>query len=88
MAKRTEQIEHVNKDLEEKMLLLEENINFQQQVINSAYSSLITLNQQGLVSMINVRAMEYLGWKVMLLENVFRICPLPVSSRKRRLRLR
>lgn len=61
VAKRTEQIEHVNKDLEEKMLLLEENINFQQQVINSAYSSLITLNQQGLVSMINVRAMEYLG---------------------------
>ncbi|MFJ7994784.1 transporter substrate-binding domain-containing protein [Peribacillus frigoritolerans] len=61
VAKRTEQIEHVNKDLEEKMLLLEENINFQQQVLNSAYSSLITLNQQGLVSMINVRAMEYLG---------------------------
>ncbi|MES9736990.1 transporter substrate-binding domain-containing protein [Peribacillus frigoritolerans] len=61
VAKRTEQIEHVNKDLEEKMLLLEENINFQQQVLNSTYSSLITLNQQGLVSMINVRAMEYLG---------------------------
>lgn len=61
VAKRTEQIEHVNKDLEEKMLLLEENINFQQQVINSGYSSLITLNQKGLVSMINVRAMEYLG---------------------------
>ncbi|MGM0888538.1 MAG: transporter substrate-binding domain-containing protein [Bacillota bacterium] len=61
VTKRTEQIEHVNKDLEEKMLLLEENINFQQQVLNSAYSSLITLNQQGLVSMINVRAMEYLG---------------------------
>ncbi|MFJ7512633.1 transporter substrate-binding domain-containing protein [Peribacillus simplex] len=60
VAKRTEQIEHVNKDLEEKMLLLEENIHFQQQVLNSAYSSLITLNQQGLVSMINVRAMEYL----------------------------
>ncbi|MBT2667598.1 transporter substrate-binding domain-containing protein [Bacillus sp. ISL-4] len=60
VAKRTEQIEHVNKDLEEKMLLLEENIHFQQQVLNSAYSSLITLNQQGLVSMINVRAMDYL----------------------------
>ncbi|WP_185151470.1 transporter substrate-binding domain-containing protein [Peribacillus simplex] len=60
VAKRTEQIEHVNKDLEEKMLLLEENIHFQQQVLNSAYSSLITLNQHGLVSMINVRAMDYL----------------------------
>ncbi|MGE7903237.1 transporter substrate-binding domain-containing protein [Peribacillus sp. NPDC094092] len=60
VAKRTEQIGHVNKDLEEKMLLLEENIHFQQQVLNSAYSSLITLNQQGLVSMINVRAMDYL----------------------------
>ncbi|MEY8189805.1 transporter substrate-binding domain-containing protein [Peribacillus simplex] len=78
VAKRTEQIEHVNKDLEEKMLLLEENIHFQQQVLNSDYSSLITLNQQGLVSMINVRAMDYLELDGNVVRKPFQ--DLPISS--------
>ncbi|MFF2857658.1 transporter substrate-binding domain-containing protein [Peribacillus sp. NPDC058002] len=78
VAKRTEQIEHVNKDLEEKMLLLEENIHFQQQVLNSAYSSLITLNQQGLVSMINVRAMDYLELDGNVVRKPFQ--DLPITS--------
>ena len=78
VAKRTEQIEHVNKDLEEKMMLLEENIHFQQQVLNSAYSSLITLNQQGLVSMINVRAMDYLELHGNVVRKRFQ--DLPITS--------
>ncbi|WP_349729356.1 transporter substrate-binding domain-containing protein [Peribacillus frigoritolerans] len=78
VAKRTEQIEHVNKDLEEKMLLLEENIHFQQQVLNSDYSSLITLNQQGLVSMINVRAIDYLELDGNVVRKPFQ--DLPITS--------
>ncbi|MCO0600026.1 transporter substrate-binding domain-containing protein [Peribacillus butanolivorans] len=76
VAKRTEEIRHVNKDLEEKMLLLEENIHFQQQLLNSAYSSLITLNHQGLVSMINVRAMEYLELGGNIVKKPFQDLPI------------
>ncbi|QYY44639.1 transporter substrate-binding domain-containing protein [Aneurinibacillus thermoaerophilus] len=61
VSKRTKQIERINKDLEEKMVLLKENLYFQKQLLNSAYSSFITLHQAGTVSMINRRAMEYLG---------------------------
>ncbi|WP_285768474.1 transporter substrate-binding domain-containing protein [Peribacillus sp. SI8-4] len=76
VAKRTKQIERVNKDLEEKMLLQEENIHFQQQLLNSAYSSLITLNHQGLVSMINVKASEYLKLDRTIVNRPFQDLPI------------
>jgi polar amino acid transport system substrate-binding protein len=59
VAKRTRQIEQINQKLEEKMTLLEENVFFQQQLLDSAYSCYIMLNRQGNVQMLNGRAKAF-----------------------------
>lgn len=59
VAKRTRQIEQINQKLEEKMALLEENVFFQQQLLDSAYSCYIMLNRQGQIQMLNGRAKQF-----------------------------
>ncbi|WP_026574212.1 transporter substrate-binding domain-containing protein [Bacillus sp. UNC438CL73TsuS30] len=60
VASRTSQIERINKKLEEKMILLQENNNFQQQLLNSTLSSFVTLDNRAHISMINRKAIDYL----------------------------
>lgn len=61
VGKRTNEIAMINEQLEEKMNLLEDNIFFQQQLLDSAYSFYITLNQRGEVQMLNRRAERFLS---------------------------
>ncbi|WP_019123294.1 transporter substrate-binding domain-containing protein [Brevibacillus massiliensis] len=61
VAKRTAEIAAINKKLEDKMGLLEENVFFQQQLLDSTYSCFITLNESAAISMMNQRAIDYLG---------------------------
>ncbi|MFM1651316.1 transporter substrate-binding domain-containing protein [Brevibacillus sp. B_LB10_24] len=63
VAKRTAEIAAMNKKLEDKMGLLEENVFFQQQLLDSTYSCFITLNESAAISMMNQRAIDYLGLK-------------------------
>ncbi|MFD0826311.1 transporter substrate-binding domain-containing protein [Neobacillus sp. M.A.Huq-85] len=63
VARRTNQIERINKELEEKMNLLQENNYFQQQLLDSTLSSFVTLDNRAHVSMINRKAVDYLMLK-------------------------
>lgn len=61
VQRRTVQVNVMNQQLQEKMGLLEENVQFQQQLLDSTYSSYVTLLQDGRVSLVNRRAISYLG---------------------------
>ena len=63
VRKRTLQIDEMNKSLKEKMLLLEENVQTQQQLLDSAYSCYVTLNKYSHISLMNRLAIDYLGLK-------------------------
>ncbi|SHE34939.1 polar amino acid transport system substrate-binding protein [Seinonella peptonophila] len=60
VERRTQEIATINRKLEEKMGLLEDNLLFQQQLLDSAYSCLITLDRSGAISMFNHRAQSML----------------------------
>ena len=64
VSKRTYQIYLINKQLEEKMDHLQENLQFQKQLVESTYTSLATLDKQGNISMMNQKAITNLGLKV------------------------
>lgn len=76
VGRRTRQIERINKELKEKMVLLEDNVHFQQQLLNSAYSFFITLDPSGNISMMNQRAMEYLRLEKEIIGTPFVQTPL------------
>lgn len=61
VQRRTVQINTINRQLEEKMVMLEENVQFQQQLLNSTYSFYVTLTRDGRVSLINRKAVDFLG---------------------------
>lgn len=60
VARRTNEITAINNQLAEKMEQLEDNLHFQQQLLDSTYGCLITLDQSGKISMINRNAANYL----------------------------
>ncbi|MED0705416.1 transporter substrate-binding domain-containing protein [Aneurinibacillus aneurinilyticus] len=76
VGRRTKQIERINKELEKKMVLLEGNVHFQQQLLNSAYSSFITMGPSGNISMMNDRAVEYLHLEKAIIGTSFVQTPL------------
>jgi len=61
VRKRTLQIDEMNKSLQEKMMLLEQNVQTQQQLLDSAYSCYVTLDKNGRISLMNRLAVDYLG---------------------------
>ncbi|WP_301170159.1 transporter substrate-binding domain-containing protein [Brevibacillus nitrificans] len=63
VKRRTAQIHTINRQLEEKMTLLEENVQFQQQLLNSTYSFYVTLNQSGKIFLMNSKAVHFLQVK-------------------------
>ncbi|MED1795471.1 transporter substrate-binding domain-containing protein [Brevibacillus nitrificans] len=63
VKRRTAQIHTINRQLEEKMALLEENVQFQQQLLNSTYSFYVTLNQSGKIFLMNSKAVHFLQVK-------------------------
>ncbi|MDR7315850.1 ATP-binding protein [Brevibacillus nitrificans] len=63
VKRRTAQIHTINRQLEEKMTLLEENVQFQQQLLNSTYSFYVTLNQSGNIFLMNSKAVNFLQVK-------------------------
>lgn len=60
VQRRTFQIHAINRELEEKMALLEENLQFQQQLLNSTYSFYVTLTQHGRIFLMNRKAVDFL----------------------------
>jgi polar amino acid transport system substrate-binding protein len=60
VGKRTVEIEKINEQLQEKMLMLQENLSFQQQLLDSAYSCFVTLDQNGKIAMYNQKAQDIL----------------------------
>ncbi|MDF2681196.1 MAG: histidine kinase [Brevibacillus sp.] len=60
VQRRTFQIHTINRELEEKMALLEENLQFQQQLLNSTYSFYVTLTQHGRIFLMNRKAVDFL----------------------------
>ncbi|MFJ9498137.1 transporter substrate-binding domain-containing protein [Brevibacillus centrosporus] len=63
VKRRTAQIHTINRQLEEKMTLLEENVQFQQQLLNSTYSFYVTLNHSGKIFLMNSKAVHFLQVK-------------------------
>lgn len=61
VQRRTDQINAINRELEEKMIMLEENVQFQQQLLNSTYSFYVTLTRYGRISLMNRKAGNFLG---------------------------
>jgi len=61
VQRRTSQIHAINRELEEKMSMLEENLQFQQQLLNSTYSFYVTLDQHGRIFLMNRTAVEFLA---------------------------
>ncbi|WP_241236369.1 transporter substrate-binding domain-containing protein [Brevibacillus marinus] len=60
VTRRTNEISAINQQLQEKMRQLQENIQFQQQLLDSTYSSYVTLDQSMNISLINRKAAAYL----------------------------
>ncbi|EJL23307.1 transporter substrate-binding domain-containing protein [Brevibacillus sp. BC25] len=60
VQRRTSQIHEINRELKEKMALLEENLQFQQQLLNSTYSFYVTLTQHGRIFLMNRKAVDFL----------------------------
>lgn len=60
VSRRTEQIASMNQQLEEKMTLLQENVEFQQQLLDSTYSFFVTLDVSAKIMMMNRQAVQYL----------------------------
>lgn len=65
--RRTLLIASMNQQLKEKMTLLEENVQFQQQLLDSTYSFYVTLDVTGRIVMMNRKAIQYLGLEQSLL---------------------
>ncbi|RNB87181.1 histidine kinase [Brevibacillus fluminis] len=61
VKRRTVQIGAINQQLKEKMEQLEENVQFQQQLLDSTYSFYVTLDKGETVSRMNRKAARYLG---------------------------
>jgi polar amino acid transport system substrate-binding protein len=76
VRKRTLEIEQINIQLQEKMLLLQENLSFQQQLLNSAYSCFVTLDQNGKIAMYNQKAQEMLYFSEDMAGKSFRDSPI------------
>ncbi|MCH5584891.1 transporter substrate-binding domain-containing protein [Shimazuella sp. AN120528] len=76
VGKRTLEIEKINKQLQEKMLLLQENLSFQQQLVDSAYSCFMTLDQNGNIAMYNQKAQELLQMDTALIGQSYQMSPI------------
>jgi len=61
VTKRTNQITVMNRQLAEKMEMLEENVQFQQQLLDSTYSFYVTTDERCRISLVNRKAVAYLG---------------------------
>ncbi|UFJ42485.1 transporter substrate-binding domain-containing protein [Brevibacillus humidisoli] len=60
VTKRTNEISAINVQLQEKMRQLQENLQFQQQLLDSTYSSYVTLDRAMNILMNNRKALDYL----------------------------
>lgn len=76
VGKRTLEIKKINEQLQEKMVLLQENLSFQQQLVDSAYSCFMTLNHDGKIAMYNQKAQELLQIQTELIGKSYRDSPI------------
>ncbi|MBO8162804.1 MAG: transporter substrate-binding domain-containing protein [Brevibacillus sp.] len=61
VTRRTNEISEINQKLEEKMRLLQENVRFQQQLLDSTYSSYVTLDKDMNILLVNRKAVDFLS---------------------------